>query len=46
MQRYNDTHEDIERVLDELVTEGCLVKKNLPDNKVIYACSEKPSSDK
>lgn len=39
LQRYKDTHEDIEKILEDLANEGHLLKKNLPDNKVIYTCA-------
>lgn len=39
LQRYNDTYEAIEKILEELVAEGRIEKNRLPDNKVIYSCT-------
>lgn len=37
-QRYLDTREAIEKILEELVLEGYLVKTTLPENKILYTC--------
>lgn len=37
-QRYIDTRDVIERILEDLVTEGYLAKTTLPDNKILYRC--------
>ena len=42
-QRYEDTREAIERILEELAAEGLVLKTHLPDNKVMYTCPEKKS---
>lgn len=39
LQRYQDTYSAIEEILEELADEGLVVKKILPDNKVIYTCA-------
>jgi hypothetical protein len=38
-QRYLDTYEAIENILEELAAEGLVVKTRLPDDKVIYSCT-------
>ena len=38
-QRYHDTYEVIEKVLEGLVVEGRLVKTTLPDKKILYTCA-------
>jgi hypothetical protein len=39
LQRHQDALEEIEKILEELVEDGQVVKKILPDKKVIYACA-------
>ena len=46
LQRYKDTYEDIENILEELVADGHLVKTNMPDNKVIYTCATANKTNK
>jgi len=45
-QRYSDARAAIEQILEEMVAEGLVTKVNLPDNKVIYTCSEKQNGDR
>ena len=45
-QRYEDTREAIEKILEELAAEGLVLKTHLPDNKVMYTCPEKKSGVK
>lgn len=40
-QRYHDTCEVIEKILEDMVVEGSVIKTTLPDHKVIYACANK-----
>lgn len=40
LQRYQDTVEEVEKILEELVRSGQVLKTSLPDNKVIYTCAQ------
>lgn len=44
LQRYQDTFEMVEKILEELVMDGQVVKTSLPDNKVIYICASAKST--
>lgn len=45
LQRYQDTVEQVEKILEELVRSGLVVKTSLPDNKVIYSCAQTISNN-
>lgn len=46
LQRYQDTYETIEKILEGLAAEGLLAKTSLPDDKVIYACPKKQNGNR